>query len=124
MNVALWIAAGLLAAAFLAAGLMKATQPKEKLAANMAWVEDFSAGQVRAIGAVEVLGAIGLILPAVTMIAPVLVPLAATGLAITMVLAFVMHARRGEAKSSLPANLILFALAVFVAWGRFGTYAF
>jgi DoxX-like family len=42
MNVLLWIVAGLLAAAFLVAGLTKLTQPKEKLAARMGWVEDFS----------------------------------------------------------------------------------
>jgi hypothetical protein len=64
-----------------------------------------------------------LILPAVTGIAPILVPLAATGLAITMVLAIVVHLRRGEAKVIAP-NLVLLALAVFVAWGRFGDYAF
>jgi len=124
MNIALWIAAGVLALAFLGAGLSKAAQPKEKLAARMAWVEDFSATQVRGIGIIEVLGAIGVILPGVTKIAPILVPIAATGLAITMVLAFVMHARRGEAKASIGPTFVLFALAVFVAWGRFGPYAF
>jgi uncharacterized membrane protein len=124
MNVALWIAAGLLAAAFLAAGLMKVSQPKDALLARLPWVEDFSEQQVKGIGVVEVLGAIGVILPGVTKIAPILVPVAATGLAITMVLAFVMHARRGEAKASIAPNLVLFALAAFVAWGRFGPYAF
>jgi hypothetical protein len=71
-----------------------------------------------------VLGAIGLILPALTGIAPVLVPLAATGLAITMVLAAVMHLRRGDGAASVVPNIVLFSLAVFVAWGRFGAYAF
>jgi uncharacterized membrane protein len=124
MNVALWIVAGLLALAFLAAGLMKLSTPKEKLAERMAWVNDYSAGQVKAIGAVEVLGAIGLILPAVTGIAPVLVPLAAAGLAIVMVLAAIMHLRRGDGAAAVVPNIVLFALAVFVAWGRFGPYAF
>jgi uncharacterized membrane protein len=123
VNVALWIVAGVLALAFLAAGLTKLTQPKEKLVARMPWVEDFGAGAVRAIGGLEVLGAIGLILPAVTGIAPILVPLAATGLAITMVGAIVVHGRRGE-RQSLVANLVLLALALFVAWGRFGPYTF
>jgi hypothetical protein len=76
---------------------------------------------MKAIGAVEVAGAVGLILPAVTKIATVLVPLAATGLAITMVLATVVHLRRGETR--IVVNLVLLALAVFVAWGRFGPYA-
>jgi uncharacterized membrane protein len=124
VNLALWIAAGLLALAFLAAGLMKLTSPKERLAERMAWVDDYSAGGVKAIGAVEVLGALGLILPAVTGIAPILVPLAAAGLAIVMVLAAVMHLRRGDGAAAVVPNAVLFALAVFVAWGRFGPYAF
>jgi uncharacterized membrane protein len=122
MNIALWIAAGLLAVAFLAAGLSKLVQPKEKLAERTPYVEDFSAGAVKAIGALEVLGAIGLILPAVTKIAPILVPLAATGLALMMVGAIVVHLRRGE--KAIAVNFVLLALAVFVAWGRFGPYAF
>ncbi|GAA4228717.1 putative membrane protein YphA (DoxX/SURF4 family) [Streptosporangium album] len=123
MNVALWIAQGLLAAAFLFGGLTKATQPREKLAGNMPWVQDFSDGQVKAIGTVEVLAAIGLIAPAVTGILPVLTPLAAVGLVITMIAAAVVHARRGE-YPGIAVNVVLLALAAFVAWGRFGPYAF
>ncbi|WP_323959536.1 DoxX family protein [Arthrobacter sp. JZ12] len=85
MEIVLWIVGGLLAAVFLAAGLMKITQPKGKLESSQGWVEDFSPGAVKAIGVVEVLGALGLILPAVTGIAPILVPVAATGLALLMV---------------------------------------
>ena len=85
MNITLWIIAGLLAAAFLAAGAMKLAQPKAKLAeSGMAWTEDFSDSQVKLIGLVEVLGAIGLILPAALDIAPILTPIAAAGLALTM----------------------------------------
>ena len=124
MNITLWIIAGLLAAAFAAAGLMKLAQPKAKLAeSGMAWTEEFSEGQVKGIGAVEVLGAIGLILPAALGIAEILTPLAAAGLALTMVGATVVHARRGE-KSNIPVTLILGALAAFVAVMRFGPYAF
>ncbi|MDX6741062.1 DoxX family protein [Actinocorallia sp. A-T 12471] len=124
MNIALWIAAGLLAAAFLFAGAFKAAQPPDKLVATgLGWVEDWPAWSVKAIGIVEVLGAIGLVLPALVDILPILVPLAATGLAITMVGAIVVHARRKE-NQSLPANLLLLALSVFVAWGRFGPHAF
>ncbi|WP_430780300.1 DoxX family protein [Actinoplanes sp. G11-F43] len=124
MNVVLWVVASLLAAAFLAAGAMKALQPKEKLAASgLAWAEDFSAGQVKAIGAVEVLGAVGLVLPALIGIAPVLVPVAATGLAVAMAGAVVVHIRRGEIPGAAPA-VVLLLLAAFVAWGRFGPYAF
>jgi uncharacterized membrane protein YphA (DoxX/SURF4 family) len=123
MNVALWIAAIILALAMLAAGFGKLTQAKEKLAARMAWVEDFSPGMIKAIGGVEVLAGIGLILPAITGIAPILVPLAATGIALMMIGAIVTHLRRGETKESIPP-IVLLALAVFVAWGRFGPYAF
>jgi hypothetical protein len=119
MNIALWIVAGLLAA-----GLMKALQPKEKLAASgLAWVEDFSGGTVKLIGVAEILAAIGLILPALLDIAPVFVPLAATGLVLVMIGAIVTHVRRKE-YSVLPANVVLLLLAAFVAWGRFGPYAF
>ena len=79
MNVTLWIVQAVLAIAFGLAGLMKATQPKQKLAKNLPWVEDFAPGTVKLIGTVEVLAALGLILPAATGIATVLTPIAATG---------------------------------------------
>ena len=124
MNITLWIIAGLLAAAFLAAGAMKLAQPKAKLAeSGMAWTEDFSDGQVKAIGVVEVLGALGLILPAALDIAPILTPIAAAGLAISQLLAAVVHLRRGE-KQMLPINLVLAALAAFLAVMRFGPNSF
>lgn len=124
MNLALWIAAALLALAFLATGLLKITQPKEKLAASgLGWTEDFSPAAIKAIGVAEVLGAIGLILPAVLDVAPVLVPVAAAGLALVMVGAAITHLRRKEMQM-VAVNVVLLVLAVFVAWGRFGDYAF
>ncbi len=123
MNVVLWIIAGLLAAAFLAAGVTKLSQPKAKLAATMAWIESFSEGTIKTIGVLEVLAAVGLILPAALGIAPVLVPLAATGLVLLMVGAAITHARRREL-AMIAGNLVLLALAVVVAWGRFGPYSF
>ncbi len=124
MNIALWIIAGVLAVAFLAAGAMKLTQPKEKLAATgMAWVEDFSPGMVKTIGVLEVLGALGLVLPAALGIIPVLVPIAAVGLAALMIGAAITHARRKE-RQMLPVNLALFALAAVVAVARFGPQSF
>src|SRR3954452_19492216 len=123
MNVVLWIIAGLLAAAFLVAGLTKLTQPKEKLAAQMGWVDDFSPGAVKGIGALEVLAAIGLILPAALDVVPVLVPLAAVGLVVLMVGAVVTHARRREPQL-VVVNAVLLLLAVVVLWGRFGPYSF
>ena len=124
MNIVLWIIAGLLAIAFLAAGAMKLAQPKEKLAASgMAWTEAFSGGAVKTIGALEVLAALGLILPAVTGVAPVLVPLAALGLVLIMIGAAVTHARRKESQM-IAVNVVLLVLAAVVVWGRFGPYAF
>jgi len=120
MNIALWIIAGLLAAAFLAGGAIKLVQPREKLAAapSGGWTEDFSGGAIKAIGAAEALAAVGLVLPALLDIAPVLVPLAAVGLALLMVGAMITHLRRHENKV-IVVNLAYLALAVFVAWGRF-----
>jgi uncharacterized membrane protein YphA (DoxX/SURF4 family) len=122
MNVALWIFQAVLAVAFVLAGVMKSTQPKEKLQPNLPWVEDFSLGTIRLIGVAELLGGIGLILPAVTGIAPILTPIAAACLAFVMVLAAVTHIRRKE-PSGVVVNAVLFALTVFVAWGRFGPYS-
>ncbi|MCW5951231.1 MAG: DoxX family protein [Propionibacteriaceae bacterium] len=122
MNVFLWIVAGLLALGFLGAGAMKLSQPREKLAASMGWVNDFSEPMVKVIGALEVLGALGLILPAATGIAPILTPIAAVGLALVMVGAIVTHVRRKE-YPVIGVNAVLLILAIVVAWGRFGPYA-
>lgn len=124
MNVVLWILAGLLAAAFVGAGAMKVSRTREQLAAaGMAWTEDFSPGMVKLIGALEVLAAIGLILPAALDIVPVLVPLAALGLVLMMIGAVIVHARRKELRTVAP-SVVLLVLAAVVAWGRFGPYSF
>jgi hypothetical protein len=124
MNIALWIIAGLLAVTILASGATKLSRPKVKLAAaGMGWVDDFSAGSIKAIGTLEVLAAVGLILPAALDIAPVLVPLAAVGLVLLMVDAFITHVRRREAQG-VVVTLVVLALAAFVAWGRFGPQSF
>jgi hypothetical protein len=120
MNVILWIVAGFLAAAFLVAGTTKLFISRQKLAKapGGGWVLDFSPGFVKALGAVEILGAVGLILPALLDIVPILVPLAAVGLAVIMAGATSVTYRRHEFKHML-GNLTYLALAVFVAWGRF-----
>ncbi|MER5778365.1 DoxX family protein [Streptomyces sp. NPDC002039] len=124
MNTTLWVIAGVLALLFLAAGLMKISQPRAKLAASgMAWTADFSPGAVKTVGAVEVLGAVGLIVPAALGVAPALAAWAAFGLAATMLGATALHLRRKEA-AALPVALLLLALTAVVAWGRFGPYAF
>ena len=118
MGIALWVAQVLLAVAFLGAGATKLSQPKEKLLKNMAWVEDFSQPAVRLIGAVEVLGAIGVVLPALTGILPWLTPLAALGLVLTMIGAALTHLKRKE-YGNIAMNAVLLVLAAFVAYGRF-----
>ena len=87
------------------------------------WVLDFTAGFVKALGAVEILGAVGLILPALLGIAPVLVPLAAVGLATIMVGAAIVTYRRRESAHVL-VDLTYLVMAVFVAFGRFGPESF
>lgn len=125
MNLALWIIAGLLAAVFLLAGTNKLIIPQEKLARapGGGWVNDFSPGFLKTLGAVEILGAIGLILPAALDIAPILVPLAAVGLATIMVGAAIVTLRRQESKHAL-LNVTYLLLAALVATGRFGPESF
>jgi uncharacterized membrane protein YphA (DoxX/SURF4 family) len=112
MLIALWILNAILALAFLAAGSMKLARPKEALVSSgMGYAEDFSGTQLKLIGLVEVLGAIGLILPLLLSILPILTPLAAVGLAITMLVATVVHIRRKEA----PVPTLALAAASIVS---------
>jgi DoxX-like family len=125
LNLALWIAAGLLAAVLLVS-TAKLFVPKEKMASvghAAEWVLDFSPGALRAIGTLELLAAAGLILPAVLDIAPILVPVTATCVALLFVGAATMRFRRGE-KATIVPDLVYLALAAFVAWGRFGPESF
>src|SRR5918999_5383065 len=113
MNLALWVVAGLLAAIFLLSGAGKLFIPKEKMVGMLAaarWAEDFSPGAIKAIGAVEILVAAGLILPAALDIAPVLVPLAATGAVLLFVGAVITRLRRGE-KATIAVDLVYLAMA-------------
>jgi uncharacterized membrane protein YphA (DoxX/SURF4 family) len=123
METALWIVQALLAAIFLVTGTTKLTQPRLKMAAGpMRWASDVTDAQFRAIGLVEVAGAIGLILPAALGIAPLLVPLAAVGLVLVMVGAIRTHVRYSET-DRLAVPIAVLALAVFVAVAGFGTYS-
>ena len=89
----------------------------------MGWTEDFSPGAVKAIGALEVLAAIGLIVPAALDIAPDLGPFAGVGLIVLMLGAAVTHLRCNETQMVL-VNVVLIALAASVAWGRFAAEPF
>jgi hypothetical protein len=119
MNTALWVVQGLLAEGFLAAGGNKLLRTKDQLVKQMKWAEGFEVSHIKTIAALEVLGAVGLIVPMATGIFPRLTPLAAIALGILMAGAVVTHLRIQEYKeASAPA--ILFVLCAFVAYGRFG----
>ena len=117
MNIALWVVQGLLAAAFLMAGQMKVFA-YEKYKAQ-AGPHTPSQGMVRFIGLSEAAGAIGLILPQATGILPILTPVAAAALGVVMVLALGFHARHKDPFGKFIPALVLLAMSVFVAWGRF-----
>jgi hypothetical protein len=120
VNIALWIAQGLLALVYLAAGGLKVARSRERLVAsgNLDWMKDTSDAGVKAVGLVEILGALGVILPWLTGIASILTPIAAIGLVAVQIGALRVHLVRNERKP-LPANLLLLLLAAFVAIGRF-----
>ncbi|MCP3782217.1 DoxX family protein [Micromonospora sp. A3M-1-15] len=125
MNLALWLVTGLLSAVLLVS-TSKMFVPREKIASvghAAEWVLDFSPGALRAIGALEILAAAGLVLPAVADVAPVLVPVTATCVALLFAGAATMRLRRGERATIVP-DLVYLALAAFVAWGRFGPESF
>ena len=119
MNIVAWILQIVLALAFLAAGGMKLARPKPALvSAGMGWADDHTDSNVKLIGAVEVIGAIGLVVPWLTGIAPILTPLAAVGLALVMAGAVVTHVRR---KEQFVPPLVLGVLALVVAVLRFAS---
>jgi uncharacterized membrane protein YphA (DoxX/SURF4 family) len=119
VNLLLWIAQGVLALAYVTAGMMKTTRTKADLQPRIRWVEDFSQLTVRIIGFAELLGAVGLILPGVFGVAEILTPIAATALGFMMLLAVFVHIRRKEPQGVVVVAILL-ALNAFVAWGRFG----
>ena len=120
MNIALWIVQGVLALAYLAAGGLKVARPREQFVATgrFDWMKDRSDAQVKLLGAVELLGALGLILPELTGIAPILTPIAAAGLVVVQLGAVRVHLVRNE-RQALPVNAILLLFAAFVAIARF-----
>lgn len=126
MNIALWIVAGLLALVYVGSGGFKIIASKETIAATgpaAGWTEDFKPRSIKALGVFEVLGGLGLVLPAVLGVAQDLVPLAALGLAMIMVGAVVTRISRHEYKLMM-VDLTYLILIGFVAWGRFGPETF
>lgn len=121
MHTALWILAGFLGTAFTIGGTALLVLPKERYRAlhpSQGWIDEFTAGQVRAIGTLKLLGGLGLLLPAVGDVAPGLVPVAACGLALFMAGAGTTRFRRAEWRY-LAGDLVFIGLFAFLAWGRF-----
>ncbi len=120
MNIALWVAQVLLAGMYGMAGSMKTFTPdKVRMNPQMTWAHDKQDGYIRFVGISELLGAVGLIIPALTGILPWLTPLAAIGLTLIQVLAiFTVHLPKKEYQV-IPVNVVLLALSIFVAYGRF-----
>jgi len=117
MNLVLWLVQVLVAAGFAIAGYSHAFA-YERARGRMPWVRDIPPRVTRTIGVLEILGAVGLILPAITGVLPWLTPLAAVALALLQVLSFGCHIARREWRS-LPVNAVLVALALVAAYGRF-----
>lgn len=119
MNIVLWILQILVGLAFIMAGYIHGFKPDQlKGQPGGQWISDIPDGLRLFIGISEILGGVGVILPAVTGILPWLTPLAAALLALVMLLAAGFHATRRE-YPGIAINTVLFALAAFVAYGRF-----
>ncbi len=119
MEIAVWIVSGLLALVNLGSGIAKLVMPRDKHVAQQPWAGDFTHTQVRLIGVAEVLAAIGLILPRLLDIAPILSPLAAAGIVLLQAGAMSVHLRR---KETIVPNIVILVLAGFVATAGFLGY--
>jgi hypothetical protein len=115
MRTAYWIVAALLAVLYLYSGALKILRSKDQLRPMMGWVDAMPLRGVRTIGTLEVLGALGLILPPLTGIAPGLAFAAAIGFVFIQVGALALHVSRGEMKV-IGLNIGLLALAVVAVW--------
>lgn len=119
MGIVVWVLQVLLAIAFCAAGLMKLLRPKDELRERMDWVENVTPRGIKLVGLIELLGGLGLVLPALTGIAPVLTPLAAVGLALVMVGAIIVHVQRRDPVGQMIPALVLLILDLLCLWGLF-----
>jgi hypothetical protein len=116
LHVSLWIVQILLAASLFWAGAVKLFQPVEKLSAMWPWTGQVDIALVKFMGIVDLLGAIGLTLPALIR-KPMIVPITAISIIVLMICAAVFHITRGES-SQITVNIVFALLAGFVAWGR------
>lgn len=117
LRAGLWTAQVLIFVVFGLVGLTKLLTPISQLAQTMPWADDYSEAFVRAIALIDLIGALGILLPAVTRIKPGLTVLAALGCTVLQAFAIGFHISRGEAALT-PFNFVLLALSAFVWWGR------
>ena len=125
MNLTLWIATGLLTLVALTGGISKTFVSQDTLGhvPGGEWTKDHTAAFVKTLGVLELLAVAGLTLPAATDVAPVLVPITATCWILLMVGAIITHLNRDE-RRFVVLNVVYLALAVLIAWGRFGSHSF
>jgi putative oxidoreductase len=118
LNITIWIVQGITATLMVISAFMKIATPISKLSARWKWTGELPETVVRLLGVLDLLGGIGIIVPALLKIKPGLTPLAALGVVLLMTSASVFHISRGEA-SVIGFNIILMLLASFIAWGRY-----
>ncbi|MFI7586962.1 DoxX family protein [Spongisporangium articulatum] len=116
MEIAYWLVAGPLTLFYLYSGGKKLAQSPEELRPMMAWVDEMPLPRVRTIGLLEMLGAIGLVLPPLVGVATWLSVAAAAGLVVLQLLATAFHLRRGDGVSGSALNVVLLVWAAVVAW--------
>ena len=117
LHIILWVAQVILAGMFIMAGMMKSTQPIVDLSKSVPWTANVPVTLVRFIGVSELLGGIGLLLPSLLRIKPILTPIAAIGILLIMVFAMVYHIVNGET-NVIGINIAFGLVAAFIAWGR------
>lgn len=118
IHIILWVAQVALAVSLVWAAAMKLFQPIDKLAAMWPWAGQVPVALVKFTGIIDLLGAIGLILPSLLRNNPKLTPIAAIGIMVLMVCASIFHIARGEA-SVIGVNIVFAGIAAFIVWGRF-----
>ncbi len=117
LHIILWVAQIILGGMFIMAGMMKSTQPIVDLSKSVPWTANVPLALVRIIGVSELLGGVGLILPSLLRIKPILTPIAAIGIILIMVFAMVYHIVNGET-NVIGINVAFALVAAFIAWGR------
>lgn len=124
MNIALWLIAGVLTVAYVTGGVVQIAVPQERyraLGPSQHWVDDFNASQLKMIGTIKLVLALGLVVPGVVGVFTVVTPLAACGLMVFMAGATTTRFRRNEWRY-LPGDLAFLGLFAFLAWGRFALH--